>query len=271
MSVTIGLQIAPQRGDMKRIRETWMEAEALGVDRIWTADHFHAQNINAKDYQGGTMSAALDSKNFESTMIEAAMAATTTTVEVGCICHAIGFRNPNLLADIARTIDHISGGRFILGLGAGTLQRDYDEYGFPFGTQKSRLLDLADAVPVIKSRFAKLNPPPVRKIPLLIASIGEKIGMRIVAEHADLWHVFGPEEQVRAKQDVLKRLCAEIGRDHREIEVTANCMPQVIPDDDPDVLLKLGVQHLIALTIGPDWDLGPVKELLAWRRSLKTA
>lgn len=271
MKVTIGLHMAPQHGDMKRLREAWMEAEALGVDRLWTADHFTAQNVNAKDYGDGQIVTSMSGKNFESTTIQAAMAATTTRAEIGCIVHANSYRNPNLMADIARTIDHISGGRFILGMGSGYLQPDYDEYGYAFGTQKSRLLDLKRDVPIIKARFGKLNPPPLRDIPLLIASMGEQIGMRIVAEHADLWHVFGPEDKVRQKCDVLRRLCAEIGRDPAEIEITANCMPQIMPDDDPDVLLSLGVRHLIGFATGPDWDLGQVKELLAWRKALPVA
>ncbi len=265
--ITIGLQIAPQHGDMKKMRETWMEAEALGADRIWTADHFHAQNVNTEDYKGGQIVTEKYGKNYEGTTVQAAMAATTTRVEVGAICHAIGFRNPNLLADVARTIDHISGGRFILGLGSGYLQADYDEYGYPFGTQKSRLLDLKAALPVIKARFEKLNPKPMRKIPILIATMGEQFGMPIAAEHADMWHVFGPEEKMREKMEVMRRICAQVGRDYNDLEIVTNCMPQFMPDDDPDVLVGLGATHLVAFATGPDWDLGPFKELLAWRKA----
>jgi probable F420-dependent oxidoreductase len=268
MKVTIGLQLAPQHGEMKRMRDAWMEAEALGVDRLWTADHFNAQQVNADDYKEGQIVTTRGGKNFESTTIQAAMAATTTVAEIGCIVHANSFRNPNLMADIARTIDHISGGRFILGMGAGYLQPDYDEYGYEFGTTKSRALALARDIPIIKSRFGKLNPPPLRHIPLLIASMGEQIGMRIVAEHADMWHVLGTADKVREKIAVLKRICAEIGRDHTEIEITANCMPQVLPEDDPDVLHGLGATHLVGFATGPDWDLGQVKELLSWRKAL---
>jgi alkanesulfonate monooxygenase SsuD/methylene tetrahydromethanopterin reductase-like flavin-dependent oxidoreductase (luciferase family) len=152
-------------------------------------------------------------------------------------------------------------------MGSGYLQADYDEYGYDFGTQKSRLLDLKRDMPTIKARFEKLNPKPMRKIPILIASMGEQIGMRIVAEHADMWHVFGPEEKVREKCAALKRICGEVGRDHAEIEITANCMPQIMPGDDPDILTGLGATHLIGFATGPDWDLGPLKELLAWRKA----
>jgi len=270
MTVTIGCQITPQHGDMKRMRDAWMEAEALGVDRIYSADHFHAQNFNLEDYAEGQMVLPEAGKNFEGAMIQAAMAATTSRVEIGCLVHAIGYRNPNLLADMARTIDHISNGRFILGVGAGYLKEDYEEYDYPYGTQKERSLDLVKSIPVIKSRFEKLNPPPLRKIPLLIAAMGEKIGMPLVAEHADIWHVFGTREKVIEKCQYLDHLCQKIGRNPDEIEKSAYCIPHLNPEDDPDVLYKeMGIKHLIGVASGPDWDLGPLKELLAWRKVLK--
>ncbi|MDD5177610.1 MAG: LLM class F420-dependent oxidoreductase [Sterolibacterium sp.] len=269
MSVTIGLQLPPQHGEMARMREAWLEAEALGVDRIWTADHFLAQQVSQKDYAAGQIVTAKGGKNFEATTVLAAMAATTQRVEIGSMVLAVGFRNPNLVADMARTIDHISGGRFILGLGAGYLKEDYEEYGYPYGTQKSRLLDLAAAIPVIKSRFQKLNPKPLRKIPLLVASMGGQIGMRIVAEHADLWNVLGTTEKVREKCELLRQYCTEFGRRFEDIETTTFCIPQLNPDVDPDVLYgELGFRHIIAFAEGPDWDLGPLKELLAWRKGL---
>ena len=270
MTVTIGLQLPPQHGELKRMREAWLEAEALGVDRIWTCDHFHAQQVNSEDYSEGQIVTTRGGQNFEGTAIQAAMAATTRRAEIGAIVHAIGFRNPNLLADMARTIDHISEGRFILGLGAGYLKEDYEEYGYPFGTQKDRVLELGRSISIIRARFEKLNPKPLRKIPLLIASMGEKIGMRIVAEHADLWNVVGSTEKIYNKCEVLKRLCMEIGRNYDEIETTTFCIPQVDPTADPDILHgKLGIKHIIAFATGPDWDLGPLKELLAWRENIR--
>lgn len=270
MNVTIGCQISPQHGDMKRMRDAWMEAEALGVDRIYSADHFHAQNFNLEDYAEGQMVRPEAGKNFEGMMIQAAMAATTTRVEIGCLVHAIGYRNHNLIADMARTIDHISGGRFILGLGAGYLKEDYEEYGYLYGTQKERSLELVSAVPVIKSRFEKLNPRPLRKIPLLIAAMGDKIGMPLVAEHADIWHVFGTREKIREKCNRLDDLCREIGRDPRDIEKSVYCIPHMNPEDDPDVLYReMGIRHLIGFASGPDWDLGPLRELLEWRKALR--
>ena len=268
--IRIGVQIVPQLGDMARLRDRWMEAEDLGVDVIYTCDHFNAMQFNPDVASGDEHAMTPGGKNFEATTIQAAMAATTSRVEIGCIVHAIGYRNPNLIADIARTIDHISGGRFILGLGAGYLQPDYDDYGYPYGTAKSRLLELKAAVPVVKARFGKLNPKPLREIPLLIASMGEQIGMRIVAEHANMWHGYGLPDQVRHKVEVLKRLCDEAGRDIREIELTTFYNPHILgeADSDPNVYLGMGIRHISTVTQGPDWDFSVLRELLAWRKSL---
>ena len=264
------MHLVPNFGDMAKMRDKWIECEELGADVIYTCDHFFPMEFN-KDVASGTVHAKQpDGKNFEATTIQAAMAATTSRIEIGCIVHANGYRNPNLMADIARTIDHISGGRFILGIGAGYQQRDYEEYGYEYGTTKSRLLDLKRDIPIIKARFDKLNPKPLRKIPIMIASMGEQIGLRIVAEHADIWHVYGPKQQVAHKTDVLKKICDEMGRDLSTIEMATYFFPEMLGDDqgDPEVLLKLGIRQLIYVAQGPQWDLSGLHKLLEWRKAI---
>ena len=266
--IKIGVQLAPRFGDLSRLREAWMEAEALGANALYSADHFFAQVLAPSTANKVQVEQVSFDKNYEATTLQAAMAATTSRAEIGCIVHSNSYRNPNLMADIARTIDHISGGRFILGIGAGYFKIDYDEYGYEFGTQKSRLEDLARNLPIIKARFEKLNPKPLRKIPILIPSMGEKIGMRIVAEHADIWSVYGPVDTVLEKQEVMRNICREIGRDYDSLEQLTHYVPKVLPEADPDVILgKFGVRNIVCVVEGPDWDLGLLRELLQWRKN----
>ena len=271
MSVTVSLQLAPQFGDMAPMRDAWMEAEALGADRLYTCDHFHAMVITKEVMHGAHADVPQSGKNFEATTIQAAMAATTTRAEIGCIVHGNSYRNPNLMADIARTIDHISGGRFILGMGSGYLKPDYVEYGYEYGTTASRLRDLARDVPIIKARLEKLNPKPVRKIPLLLACAGDKIGLRIVAEHADIWHAYGSQDFLQQKVGVLEEHCEAVGRDIEDIEFATHYLPgpELTPDADPDAYLKLGFKHINAVCFGPDWDLGLLRELLQWKKRVE--
>ncbi|MCY7290493.1 MAG: LLM class F420-dependent oxidoreductase, partial [Cryobacterium sp.] len=171
---------------------------------------------------------------------------------------------PQLLADMARTVDHISDGRLILGIGSGWFEKDYDQYGYEFGTAGGRLDALDRDLPLIKDRLAKLNPPPTRDIPVLIGGGGEKKTLRIVAEQADIWHGFGDADTIAHKHSVLDQWCAKVGRDPLEIERSAAVSPGH-PATSAESLYAVGTRLFTVDAQGPAYDLGPLRDLLAWR------
>jgi probable F420-dependent oxidoreductase len=252
--VRVGVQIGQQHVGYSAIRRTVAEAEDVGVDIVFNWDHFLP------------ISGEKDGKHFECWTMLAALAEQTSRVQLGPLVSCNGFRNPELLADMARTVDHISDGRLILGIGAGAMEADFTEYGYEFGTAGGRLDALAEALSRIEERFTKLNPVPTRKIPVLIGGGGEKKTLRLVAEHADIWHWFSSGSEFTRKKRVLAEHCAEIGRDVGEIELSAGV------GGDPEVngraLLEQGVTTFTVETSGPDFDLSTAAAWVAWRDKL---
>jgi probable F420-dependent oxidoreductase len=188
------------------------------------------------------------------------MAVDTEHAQLGMLVTGNPYRNPDLLADMARTVDHLSGGRAVLGIGAGWFERDFDEYGYDFGTPASRLKALEVSLQRIRARLPRLNPPPLGPLPILVGGAGEKVTLRLVAQYADMWNTFGPVEAFAAKNKVLDEWCARVGRDPAEIERTV----MVFDARDVDAYLDAGAQHLI-LGAGPPFDLEPLRALIAQR------
>jgi probable F420-dependent oxidoreductase len=207
----------------------------------------------------------------------AAWAEATERIELGPLVSSDGYRNPELLADMARTVDHISArdgvGRIILGIGAGRFERDYAEYGYEFGTPGDRLRRLDADLPRIRARWGALNPPPTRDIPVLIGGGGEKVTLRIAAQHADIWHSFGDAETIARKHAILDDWARKVGRDPADIERSAGVSPKPgrYPEDLDDYaaaaeqLYAVGTRLFTVGLEAPGWDLGPIRELLAWR------
>jgi probable F420-dependent oxidoreductase len=253
--IRIGVQLQQQQADYAAIRRTVAEAEDLGVDVIFNWDHFFPLY---RDPAG---------RHFECWTMLGAWAEQTSRVEIGALVTCNSYRNPELLADMARTVDHTSDGRLILGIGAGWFRKDYDEYGYDFGTPGSRLNQLREDLPRIEARWAKLNPPPTRKIPVLIGGGGEKKTLRMVAQHADIWHSFSDLDTLRRKSEILAGHCADVGRDPAEIERSVET-PRGEPAEVAPPLIEAGASLFTVGVGGPDYDLGTLRRWLAWRETL---
>ena len=249
--VRLAVQLQPQHATYAEIRRAAARAEEMGVDVVFNWDHFYP------------LYGEPDGPHFECWTMLGAWAEATSRVEIGALVTCNSYRNPELLADMARTVDHISDGRLILGIGAGWFERDYTEYGYEFGTAGSRLAALAEALPRITARLGRLNPPPNRPIPVLIGGGGEKKTLRYTATHADIWHGFGDAGVIARKHRVLDDWCAEIGRDPDEIERSAGVEGE--PDGVGEALYGLGTRLFTVGVGGPTYDLARLEPWLAWR------
>ncbi len=243
----VGLQLHPQHTTVPKLRDAWKAADAMGVDSLWLWDHFYPLYGD----RSGT--------HFEAYTLLAAMAVDTSQAHFGAMVTGGGYRNPDLLADMSRTIDHLSGGRFILGIGAGWFDRDYREYGYDFGTKASRLKMLEGTLQRIKGRLAKLNPAPLGQLPILIGGGGEKVTLRLVAQYASAWNTFPPASTYSHKMKVLDDWCAKVGRDPSHIERTIEIRPDQM--DQIEDCVNAGAEHLI-MEIGHPFDLKPLERLM---------
>jgi len=253
-NIRIGVQLQPQHAEYSAIRDAVAEAEEIGVDIAFNWDHFYPLY---GDPHG---------KHFECWTMLGAWAQQTSRIEIGALVTCNSYRNPQLLADMARTVDHISGGRLILGIGSGWFAKDYDQYGYEFATAGSRLDDLTRDLPLIEERLGLLNPAPTRDIPVLIGGGGEKKTLKLVSKHADIWHSFSDVETLKRKSEILAAHCDKIGRDPLEIERSVG-----VGHQDPDVLgeqfLKAGAGLFTIGVGGPVYDLKLVRRWVAWRDS----
>ena len=246
----VGVQLHPQHSHIGDLRAAWKAADSFRVDSIWTWDHFFPLWGDPE----GT--------HFEGWTLLSAMAVDTLSAQIGLLVTCNAYRNPELLADMARTVDHLSGGRAALGIGAGWFERDFEEYGFEFATAKDRLRNLKESLPRMRRRLARLNPPPLGSLPILIGGGGEKVTLRLVAEHASMWNFFGPPENYARKNRVLNAWCERVGRDPLAIERTVLIDADEVVDHK--AYLEAGAQHLI-VKIGHPFDLDPIRDLLDQR------
>jgi F420-dependent oxidoreductase-like protein len=217
-----------QRTGWPELREAVVRAEDRGFDSLWVDDHLLADE---GDWHDGKL---------EGWTTLAAVAASTTRARLGLMVAANTFRNPGLTAKLATTLDHISGGRAILGLGGGWFEREHDAFGIDFGGGFGERLDrLGEAVPLVRRlldgervthdgtryrfRDAICEPRPIQaRLPILIGGTGPKKTIPTVARHADLWNAYGSPAALAASDAILRAACDAVGRDEREIERTFN-------------------------------------------------
>ena len=226
----LGINLWSQASSWPAFLAAGRRADELGYDHIWTWDHIWA--IFGDPHQD----------IFEGYTALAALAASTKRAQLGLFVGANPFRNPGLATKALVTIDHISGGRAILGIGGAWFGPEHQAFGIDFGSGFGERLDwLAEAVPAIRTLLdggevtsapgdhyafdhLRIAPLPVRPhLPIMIGGAGEKKTLRIVARHADIWNVFGTPETVARKDEILRGHCADVGRDETTIERTLGC------------------------------------------------
>ncbi|WP_216896817.1 LLM class F420-dependent oxidoreductase [Nocardia alni] len=248
--VRIGVQLQPQHApEYNLIRDAVRRAEDLGVDIVFNWDHFYPLYGDP------------DGAHFECWTMLGAIAEQTERVQLGALVTGAGYRNPDLLADMARTVDHISGGRLVLGLGAGWFEKDYDQYGYEFGTAGTRLALLKEYMERLVARLGKLNPQPLRDIPILIGGGGERKTLRLVAQYADIWHSFANLDDLERKSKILADHCAQVGTDPAGIERSVS-FPGV---EAAPALVAAGATLFTVSAGGPDYDLTQLEEAIRWR------
>ena len=259
--IRIAAQLHPQHGAWHDLRAAAVRAEEMGFDIVYTWDHFFPLYGDP------------DGEHFECWSLLAGLAEATSRIELGPLVTCNSYRNPQLLADIVRTVDHISGGRVINGIGAGWFSKDYREYGYEFGSIGDRLGALERSIPMMLERLGRLNPPPVRRVPLLIAGTGARRTLRLVARYADGWHAAFPDmpSELEPAVEALLRHCAEVGRDPADIEWGVGVEPDQLEAflaRDGRTYVEMGFTQFTLGFNGPDWSVDAAAPWLGWRDTL---
>ncbi len=238
--IRLGVLLWNQATDWPAYEDAARRVDRLGYDHLWAWDHLYS--IFGDPYQDF----------FEGWMTLAAWAKATERARLGLLVGANTFRNPGLVARLAMTLDHISGGRAILGVGGAWFGTEHRAHGIDFGSGFGQRLDRMDEACAAMRALLDgetvtspadghyqfedlvLLPRPVQdRLPIMIGGGGEKKTLRSVARYADMWNVMGPPEVMRHKDEVLRAHCEAVGRDQAEIERIAGCKP-IIRDTAPE-------------------------------------
>lgn len=272
--LSFGIKTAPQHTTYEEILKVWKGADEIpAIEHAWLFDHF------APIHGDGT------GPCLEGWTLLAALAAQTTRLCIGLMVTGNTYRHPAVLANMAATVDIISNGRLILGLGAGWNEYEHNSMGIPLYAPGERIRRLGEACALIKQLFtqevtnfagryyqlqgARCDPKPLQKPhpPFVIGGGGEQLTLRVVAEHADIWnHVSpaGPVEEFRRKVAILHRHCEAIGRDPGTIKLSVQ--PIVNYSDLEETsqtvqrLVDAGATHVV-LNLRPPYPEGIVQKL----------
>jgi alkanesulfonate monooxygenase SsuD/methylene tetrahydromethanopterin reductase-like flavin-dependent oxidoreductase (luciferase family) len=236
-AIKTGVLPFPQYTDWGSLMRIGQRIDELGYDALWTWDHLYPIQ---GDWRGPI---------FEGYMTLAGYAAITKRATLGLMVGANTFRTPALVVKMVTTLDHMSGGRAILGIGGAWFQREHEAFGIDFGSGFGERLDWLDEAvelmrdmlrgkegtargPRYRAKNVRNDPPPIQaELPILIGGSGERKTLHTVAKYADAWNAGGDIEKVRHKEEVLRRWCDQVGRDHTEIERTYGAGGVVIRDD----------------------------------------
>jgi probable F420-dependent oxidoreductase len=243
----VGVTLHPQQCSLEELRAAWARADAWGVDSIWVWDHFFPLYGDP------------DGPHFEAWTALTAMALDTRRAQVGVLVSAAGYRNAQLVTEMAKNVDQLSGGRAVLGLGAGWCERDHRELGFALPDRPQRAERLVDALRTVVAKRARLVPPPIGRLPVLVGGKGERRVLPAVARYADMWNTTGPVAHFAQKNAALDRECAAIGRPPSMVERTVLLEAEDVAAA-PDYVAA-GATHLIMSSSAP-FTLREVQELL---------
>ena len=234
--IKLGLLCWNQNADWPSLLEAGVRADRLGYDSLWAWDHLYP------------IIGEPDGPFYEGWLTITAWAASTKQIRIGLMVGANPFRNPALVAKMATTLDHISGGRAYLGIGAAWNENEAHDFGVDMGSgMPERLRWLGEALPLMRGMLhgeaptaagprynavhVRNDPAPLQaRLPILVGGGGEKVTLKLVAQYADACNLGGGIETVRRKEQILREHCDAVGRDEREIERTVGVGVVVIRD-----------------------------------------
>ncbi|PFG43166.1 F420-dependent oxidoreductase-like protein [Isoptericola jiangsuensis] len=281
MTLRFGLKLA-QDAPVESFREVWRTADEAGFDHVWVMDHIAALGDDPTR------------PIFDAWAMQAAMAVDTTRVRIGCMVSGNSYRHPGMLAKLATTVDHLSGGRLEFGIGAGWNEREHAMYGLDLGSVRTRMDRLEEALQVVRSLWteptttfagehyrltdAVAEPKPVQRPhpPIWVGGSGPRRTLRLVARYADAWNdTTSTPEQLAGLVEVLERHCADVGRDPAEVRRTVQLRLREHALGDLAGLVEryaaLGVTEFVVV-LPPDGDLrGHLDDVVAELPRLRVA